>query len=262
MPGSGTCTFIDPDDYQASLGPTPLDFLLVSDRGEFNARATSARLHHLYLFRSEEDFPRIAYISLAPALVFVGFAARGSRPMVWGGVELQPGDIMLHSRAERFHQRTAGSCSWGFIGLASAQLEGYSEAVVGRVVGAPSAALILRPAMRNLARLLRLHAQACRLAETRPKIMTNPEVARALEQGIIHALMTCLQTTRVGGKGLARARHERIMIRFEEVLAERLSQPLRMPELCGLIGVTERTLRLCCAEFLGISPSPICSYAG
>ena len=28
-----------------------------------------------------------------------------------------------------------------------------------------------------------------------------------------------------------------------------------MPELCALIGVTERTLRSCCAEFLGISPS-------
>ena len=83
MPGSGTCTVIDPDDYQASLDRTPLDLLLVNDRGEFKARVTSARLHHLYLFRSEEDLPRIAYISLAPALVFVGFAARGSPPIVW-----------------------------------------------------------------------------------------------------------------------------------------------------------------------------------
>lgn len=100
-----------------------------------------------------------------------------------------------------------------------------------------------------------LHAQACRLAETRPKIIANPEVARAVEQAIIYALMTCLQTTRAAGKGLAAARHERIMIQFEEVLAEHLSQPLCLRELCGLIGVTERTLRLCCTEFLGVSPS-------
>jgi transcriptional regulator GlxA family with amidase domain len=39
------------------------------------------------------------------------------------------------------------------------------------------------------------------------------------------------------------------------VLAEHLSRPLHMPELCQLIGVTDRTLRSCCAEFLGISPS-------
>jgi len=255
MPGSGTCTFIDPDDYQASLDRTPLDLVLTAAQGEFTGRATSARLHHLYLFRSEEDFARIAYISLAPALVFVGFAARGSRPMIWGGVELQPGEIVLHSSAERFHQRTAGACSWGLIGLAPAQLERYSEAVVGKAVRAPSAARILRPAARNSARLLRRHAQACRLAETRPKMLAHPEVARALEQSIIHALMTCLQTTRAAGNGLARQHHRRAMIRFEEVLAEQLSQPLRMQQLCEQIGVGERTLRSCCAAFLGVSPT-------
>jgi len=45
------------------------------------------------------------------------------------------------------------------------------------------------------------------------------------------------------------------MIRFEEVLAERVGQPLLLAELCELIGVTERTLRSCCTEFLGVSPS-------
>jgi len=45
------------------------------------------------------------------------------------------------------------------------------------------------------------------------------------------------------------------MVRFEEVLAEHLSRPLQMPELCSLVAVSERTLRLCCAEFLGMSPS-------
>jgi transcriptional regulator GlxA family with amidase domain len=49
-------------------------------------------------------------------------------------------------------------------------------------------------------------------------------------------------------------RHARIMIMFEEVLADHLSKPLRMSELCGLIGVSERTLRSCCAQFLGMSP--------
>jgi transcriptional regulator GlxA family with amidase domain len=45
------------------------------------------------------------------------------------------------------------------------------------------------------------------------------------------------------------------MVRFEEVLAAHPNQPLHISELCELIGVTERTLRSCCAEFLGISPS-------
>jgi transcriptional regulator GlxA family with amidase domain len=32
-------------------------------------------------------------------------------------------------------------------------------------------------------------------------------------------------------------------------------EPLATTELCELIGVTERTLRSCCAEFLGMSPT-------
>ena len=91
MSGSGTSTFIDPDDYQASLDRVPLDLLLATSRGEFKACVTSARLNHLYLLSSEEDFPRIAYVSLSPALVFVGFPTRSSPPIVWGGVELNPG---------------------------------------------------------------------------------------------------------------------------------------------------------------------------
>jgi AraC-like DNA-binding protein len=106
-----------------------------------------------------------------------------------------------------------------------------------------------------VARLQRLHAQACRLAETKPKILAHPEVARAIEQGLLQPLVTCLTAAKVRENGAAKRRHAGIMIRLEEVLAERLSQRLRVPDLCELIGVTERTLRSCCAEFLGISPS-------
>ena len=45
------------------------------------------------------------------------------------------------------------------------------------------------------------------------------------------------------------------MVRLEEVLAEHPNRSLHMSELCALIGVTDRTLRSCCAEFLGMSPS-------
>jgi transcriptional regulator GlxA family with amidase domain len=44
------------------------------------------------------------------------------------------------------------------------------------------------------------------------------------------------------------------MLRFEEILAENLSHPPSMSELCERVGVSERTLRSCCAESLGMSP--------
>jgi transcriptional regulator GlxA family with amidase domain len=44
------------------------------------------------------------------------------------------------------------------------------------------------------------------------------------------------------------------MARFEEVLNEHFDRTLTMPKLCREVGVPERTLRMCCAEFLGVSP--------
>ncbi|MGC2198736.1 MAG: helix-turn-helix domain-containing protein [Stellaceae bacterium] len=253
MPGSGTGTFIDPNDYQASLRQARIE-LLVTSRGAFNARLTWATLHHLQLIRGEENLPRIAYVSLDPTLVFVGFATYPDPPMLWGGTELQPGDIIFHSRGKRFHQRTSGPCSWSMVGLTLELLEKYSGALSGKALSLPATARILRPAARDAARLRRLHAQACRLAESRPKLLSHPEVARAIEQGLIHALVRCLAAKARDHRG-AKLHYTRMMVRFEEVLAECPNRQLPLAELCALIGVSERTLRSCCAEFLGISPT-------
>ena len=245
--GSGTSTFIDPDDYQASLRQARLD-LLITGRGAFKASLTLATLHHLDLLRSEEDLPRIGYVSLATALVFVGFAGRTDPPMVWGGVELQAEDIIVHGQGERFHQRTTGPCSWSLIGLIPEYLQRYGEALSGKALSPLAAARILRPAARDAARLRRLHAQVCRLAETRPKVLAHPEVARAIEQGLIHALVTCL-AAKARDDGGARHDRARIMVRFEEVLADHPNRPLPMPELCALIEVSERTLGHAASSF-------------
>lgn len=254
MPGSGTRTFLDPDRYEASLRQAQVE-LVITSRGSFRARCTWAELHHLQLLRCEEDFPRIGYVSLAPRLVFLGFPAHSGRLSVWGGRELQAGDIMFHSRGERLHQSTPGPSIWSVIALDPVQLDTYGRALSGKPLSSPPEGRVVRPSLRDAARLKRLHAQACRLAETKPKVLSHPEVARAIEQGLIHALVTCLTAAKVEEDGAAQRHHARIMVRFEEVLAEHLGRPLHMPELCELIGVTDRTLRSCCAEFLDISPT-------
>jgi AraC-like DNA-binding protein len=253
MPGGGTSTFVDPDDYQASLNHVRID-LLATSQGELKANLTWATLHNLQLLHSEEDLPRIAYVSLAPTLVFAGFATRPNPPMLWGGVELQPDQIIFHTRGERFHQRTTGPCGWSLLGLTPEHLERYGRALSGQALSVPAKTRLLRPTVRDGARLRRLHAQACRLAETRPKVLAHPEVARAIEQGLILALVACL-AAKARDDGAARHDHTSIMVRFEEVLADYPNRPLRMPELCALMHVNDRTLRSCCAEFLGISPN-------
>jgi hypothetical protein len=154
-------------------------------RGEFNARQSWVELHNLQLLRCEEDHPHIAYLSLASPLVFLGFPANSGPSPVWGGCEMQTGDIMFHSRGERLHQWTPGPSIWSVIALDLALLEYYGRALSGKPVTPPTEGLVLRPSARDAARLRRLHAQASRLAETRSKMLAHPEVARAIEQELI-----------------------------------------------------------------------------
>ena len=253
MPGSGTRTFLEPDHYEASLRQTQIE-IVIALSSKFKARLTWAELHDLQVLRCEEDLPRIAYVCLGPQLSFVTFPAHSGPLAVSGGTELRPGEIMLHGRGERRHQSTPGSFVWNVIALDPVQLEKYGRALSGKPFSLPSEGKILRPSPRNVARLRRLHAQVCRLAETKPKLLAHTEVARAIEQGLIQTLVTCLAAPNIRADGPIKRRRARIMIRFEEVLAEHLGKPLHTTELCELIGVTERTLRSCCAEFLGMSP--------
>ena len=253
MPGSGTRTFLEPDHYEASLRQAQIE-IVIALSSKFKARLTWAELHDLQVLQCAEDFPRIAYICLEPHLCFVTFPAHSGPLLLWGGTELQPGEIVLHGRGERLHQSTPGAFVWNIIALDPVQLEQYGRALSGKPFSLPSEGKILRPSARDVARLRRLQAQICRLAETKPRLLAHTEVARAIEQDLIQTLVACLTRASVRADGPTKRRHARIMIRFEEVLAEHLGEPLHMTELCELIGVTERTLRSCCAKFLGMSP--------
>jgi AraC-like DNA-binding protein len=254
MPGSGTRTFFDPDDYQAGLRQSQID-LVVTCSGAFQARLTWVELDQLYLLRCQEEHSRIAYLSLPPALAFVAFRTDRGPPPLWAGMELQAGEIVLHTPGARLHQRTMGPCFWNLIALTAADLDDFGRTLFEQEFAPPMAERVLRPSGRDLGCLQHLHAAACRLAETRPQVLTHREAARSLQQDLILALVTCLTTAAVRDDAAAQKLHARVMIRFEEVLLAHLRRPLRLRELCELIGVSDRTLQSCCAEFLGISPS-------
>lgn len=254
MPGGGTRTFLEPDHYEACLRESKIEAVIVS-RGKFKARLTRAELQSCEVLRCEEDFPRVGFVHLAPSLAFVTSPTHSASPPVWRGTELEAGDIMFHSRGERLHQSTPGSFVWSVIAIDPAQLEHYSRALTAKRLIPPQNGQALRPLRRDLARLRRLHAQVCRLAETNAKMLSHPEVARAIEQDLIYTLVTCLTTAGARPDGFAARHHATVMMRFEEILGEHLSRPPTIQELCELVGVSDRTLRSCCAEFLGMSPT-------
>jgi AraC-like DNA-binding protein len=254
MPESGKFTFSDPDDFRGSLRRAGIELVLTVS-GDFKGRQTCVELPHLRLLRSWEERPRVAYVSLAPDRVFITFAPQSGRPLVWGGVELQPGDVVFHGRGERMHQRTSAPCHWAFISQTPEHLAACGKALIGRDLVAPRAGQVLRLPAPTLAPLRRLHADACRLVEKKPKLVAHPEVVHALEQDLIYALVTCLVDRADRPRVAPKHYRADIMRQFEQALAATSEHPPHMPELCKAIGVPERTLRLCCTEFLGMAPT-------
>jgi AraC-like DNA-binding protein len=252
MAEGGTFVFSDPDAYAAGSGDARVN-LTVTGAGDFRARLTRLKLTHLEIFRFRESLPRIAYISLPPEPIYLSFPVGKTAP-IFDGFALRSGDMVLHSRGERMHQRSSGDCQWGMISASPEQLANCGKALIGRPIEWPQASKIHRPSRAEISRFQRLFRQACHLAETRRKLIERPEVARALEQEMLHAIVNCLVAGEAEDDTRTRHHHAAVMIRFEEALRERIDQKLNIPSLCAEMGVPERTLRMCCGEFLGVSP--------
>jgi transcriptional regulator GlxA family with amidase domain len=85
-------------------------------------------------------------------------------------------------------------------------------------------------------------------------LIERPEVARALEQQLLHAIIHCLTADEVIDSAKTRRRHAALMGRFETVLSGQIDQRFTLTTLCKEVGAPERTLRMCCSEFLGVGP--------
>jgi hypothetical protein len=83
----------------------------------------------------------------------------------------------------------------------------------------------VRPLPASMARLLHLHKAASDLAANAPDILEHPEVAKAMEQELIRAMITCL--TEGEAVSAVRGSKRPFMKRFEEALAPQF--PPRWP---------------------------------
>jgi AraC-like DNA-binding protein len=82
----------------------------------------------------------------------------------------------------------------------------------------------------------------------------GPEAAYGLEQALIEAMIDCVTASDPGEDRAARRRHTAIMQRFHSALEASDGLAVYLPDLCTRIGVSGRTLRLCCQEHLGMGP--------
>ena len=250
MTGCGSTTYTDPDDYRVEVPGAAVDLLLTSGES-FKARVTWMKLQRLRLVLLEEATPHIAFLSLDPTRVYIGFPLSGEP--VWNGVRLRRGDFILLDAGGHVHQRADSTNRWGLIALSGKNLAAYGRTLLGRNLTLSRSAQFLRPPSKASSDLLSLHARACRLSVTAPDRMAHREVARSVEQDLILALVNMLGSGRACARDAAAQRHADIITRFQDAVASWPHQQ-RLSALCADIGVPERTLRFCCTTFLGCSP--------
>jgi hypothetical protein len=245
MPASGSSIFTDAVGYQASLQDL-LD-LVVPEPRAFHARLTWLDLPMLHVLRAQESATRVGILRPPVDRVLIGFPTRPESTIVVDGAELRFGDAIVHALNEMSHHRTTKACEWGSLSLPAASLRTYGRIIAGREFAPPPTGQILHLATKPRQRLLHVHRQAARLAETHLTRVIHPEVARALEHDLIAALIGA-----IGGKPSANPSPNRRAAapvqRYEMMIAEHQGRPLRIKDVCAELDVSQHMFRASCAE--------------
>jgi AraC-like DNA-binding protein len=254
MLDSNVLTFTDIDAYHASLRGAQVDGIVTS-RGNFNVKSTKVRFDRLAIQRNEETLARVVKNSFDRRQYAMVFALRPNQQSVHiNGTEVSPADLIVFGAGAEGHNRIAPNNHWGSIAVTHKTLASMGEILIGRELIAPTSTYRIRPPPALLSRMLNLHAAAGHLVETVPDILVKPEVARALEQALLEAMVACIASENAPVAHNIDHRHGAVPRRLEEFLEANLDRTVYVEELCKATGVSYPTLRGCCQDLLGMSP--------
>ena len=254
MPSSAVRTFTDPVAYFTGIRNLQI-VGIVRRRGEFSARSTRIDLHRLWMHSFDENLPRIMKVTPSGTRALIIFATGAGRPGVQvNGIEISQDQIASIALDWDWYLRSSAPSEWGTMSLAPEDLRAAGEAITGRELLPATFARRLTPPARALSRLRKLHEAASHLAKAASDILTKPEVARAIEQALVEAMVFCLADTHSDHVRNVQRHHARVMARLEESLIANPDQPLYMAEVCAQIGTSYWTLRDCCLGYLGMTP--------
>jgi AraC-like DNA-binding protein len=252
MPSSVVRTFTDPDAYFAEVRDQHIEGLVLQ-RGQFRAKSTQIDLDRLFMYRADENLAHIMKVAAHGRAGLLFATAPGQPAMQINGIEIADDQIFTGGLGREWYLRSSAPCRWGAMSLPPEDLAAASEAIIGReLVPATFASSPAPPA--PLLRLRKLHEAADHLANTAPDILAKPEVARAMEQALVEAMVFCRAGSHSENACNVHRNRARLMRRLEDAIMANLDQPLYIPELAAQVGASYWTLRDCCVEYLGMSP--------
>ena len=254
MPSSATRTITDPDAYFTGIRNLQIDGI-ITKCGQFRAESTRIDLHRLWMHRFDESLPRIMRITPSGKRSVILFATNSDQPkMRVSGIETSQDQITVIGSHGPYYLRSSAPCGWGTMSLTSEDFAAAGETLIGRPLTLPSFPRRTRPPAPVASRLLQLHEAAGHLAKTAPDILAKPEVARAIEEALVEAMILCLTEDHLDDVRNVHRHRATVMRRLEEVMTSTPDRPLYMPQLCTTVGASYTTLRDCCQEHLGMSP--------
>ena len=253
LPLTATFNLTDPYPYQQALRAAEVE-IVITAKGGFRGQVTRIDIGRLWMQRGRENLPNLFTLRLNPTRAAIMFLADTSQPALrHSGVDVSPDQIMVYSH-NVIERRTFAPCHWASMSLPPKDLAAVGLAIAGRELTVPSATYVLRPTPALMSRLLTLHTEANNLARMAPSVLAHPEVAKALEQYLIHAMITCLAEGAPERVSIALNHHLKVIGKLEEFFAANPDRSLYVAEICAATGTSERALRACCHEQLGMGP--------
>ncbi len=254
MPSSQVFAFADPDRYGTAIRAADVT-VVPTARGDFRAELARIDFHRLWMQRFYESAPVIKYTALHRQRAPILFLTRPDQPAIHhGGVDVSENDIVVYGSGVSIHHRTKAPSEWGTMSLSPDDLAKAASVLAGRELSAPTDTYRVRPKPSDLAHLRRLHAAAGELARSAPEVLAHPEAARSLEDALTHAMIRCLTNGARLETNHSFRNHLTVMARLEDFLAANLGRPLYLSEFCAATDASERTIRICCQEHLGMGP--------
>jgi AraC-like DNA-binding protein len=248
-----TYALSDPLSYQTAIQAANVEFWPTS-KGQFYGELTQIRMNKLWMQRYYVNLPQIQHVANRAGRKVFGFpTGPDAPPFEHRGICVMPGEIAF-SGIGAFHQRARANFRHGTMSLRDDDVYAAYKALIGREFAERELGTFIRPGPELMFRLLKLHRIVGQLAHDTPDLLDVPELARAIEQQMIHFMIRCFADGVSRDFTAGARRHDAILRRFEDFLAANPDRPLYLTEICAGIGVAERTLRAACEEHLGMGP--------
>jgi AraC family ethanolamine operon transcriptional activator len=246
-------TLFDADALTESVRSSCFDHLQL-EAGDFRAELSRTELGRLTLDAGCYSRKVLARGELPKNQLVVGCVLNSRAAGSLNGCRFTANDVVIFPEGSELDYVLPGGTTWASIQLPRALLEQTScaEMALDRVTVLPGH----RGENARLARLLSMGSLTPVVGQGSVALQPGPPCCPNEESILEQIRRTLDQHTGRRAEGRRPSLHRRMALvrRFEQQIKERIDAPLRIPDLCSDLGVSQRTLEMIVREETGLTP--------